>query len=327
MKPVMPDRRLCIAPMMTHTDRHFRYFLRLISRRVMLYTEMITTGAIVYGKQYHRLNFSEQEHPLALQLGGNDPEALSECAKIAEDMGYSEINLNIGCPSDRVKNGHFGACLMAQPEQVADCVAKIASRVKIPVTVKTRTGIDDHDSYEFLHHFVNTVAMAGCHTIIVHARKAWLQGLSPRQNREIPPLDYQRVYRLKADFPELEIIINGGIQSLEDTQRQLQHIDGVMIGRAVCDNPYLLAGADQIIFGDGVASISRMAILEKYIHYVEAQLQHGTPLPKMSRHILGLYQGQPGARAWRRYLSENMYQKGSGITVIEDALEQMRKAA
>jgi len=321
-----PDRRLCIAPMMTHTDRHFRYFLRLISRHVMLYTEMITTGAIVYGKQYQRLEYNRLEHPLALQLGGNDPQALTQCARLAEDLGYSEINLNIGCPSDRVKNGQFGACLMAHPDQVADCVATISAQVKIPVTVKTRTGIDDLDSYEHLHHFIKTISTAGCETIIVHARKAWLQGLSPRQNREIPPLDYQRVYQLKIDFPQLQIIINGGIDSLQQARQQLQHVDGVMIGRAVCHNPYLLADADQLIFGDTAAMPSRADILQRFIEYVRAQLELGTPLQQMSRHILGLYQGQPGARAWRRYLSENMYRKGSDIRVIEHALEQMQAA-
>jgi len=324
MNMTNPDRRLCIAPMMTHTDRHFRYFLRLISRHVMLYTEMITTGAIVYGKQYHRLEYNRLEHPLALQLGGNDPQALTQCGRLAEDLGYSEINLNIGCPSDRVKNGQFGACLMAQPEQVADCVATISAQVKIPVTVKTRTGIDDLDSYEHLHHFIQTVSTAGCGTVIVHARKAWLQGLSPRQNREIPPLDYNRVYQLKTDFPQLQIIINGGIESLQQARQQLQYVDGVMIGRAVCHNPYLLAGADQLIFGDTSQMRSRTDILQRFIEYVRAQLELGTPLQQMSRHILGLYQGQPGARAWRRYLSENMYRKGSDISVIEQALGQQQ---
>lgn len=320
------DRRLCVAPMMTHTDRHFRYFLRLISRRVMLYTEMIATGALIHGKQFHRLEFSPQEHPLALQLGGNDPTELSECARIAEQMGYDEINLNIGCPSDKVKIGQFGACLMARPELVAECVAAISATVSIPVTVKTRTGIDNQDSYEHLHHFIKTVADGGCRTFIVHARKAWLQGLSPRQNREIPPLDYSRVYRIKHDFPELEIIINGGFQSLQQSLEQLQHVDGVMIGRAVCHNPYLLAGADRMIFGHLGSANTRSEILEKFSRYVELQLSQGTSLHQMARHVFGLFQGQPGARVWRRYLSDNMFDNNSGIEVIEDALHLVQAA-
>ena len=319
-KPDSLNRRLCVAPMMTHTDRHFRYFLRLLSRNVMLYTEMIATGAIIHGKQYHRFEFSPQEHPLAIQLGGNDPAELTECSRIAEQTGYSEVNLNIGCPSDRVKNGNFGACLMAHPQLVADCVAAIASSVSIPVTVKTRTGIDNQDSYEHLHHFISTVAAGGCRTFILHARKAWLQGLSPRQNREIPPLNYDMVYRIKQDFPDLEIIINGGIQSLEQANGHLQHIDGVMIGRAVCHNPYLLATADRIIFGNTAHLYTRTEILDRFISYAEAQLSQGIYLHQMLRHLLGLFQGQPGARIWRRYLSENMYDNHSGIEVIEDAL-------
>ena len=321
-KPDSLNRRLCVAPMMTHTDRHFRYFLRLLSRNVMLYTEMIATGAIIHGKQYHRFEFSPQEHPLAIQLGGNDPAELTECSRIAEQTGYSEVNLNIGCPSDRVKNGNFGACLMAHPQLVADCVAAIASSVSIPVTVKTRTGIDNQDSYEHLHHFISTVAAGGCRTFILHARKAWLQGLS----REIPPLNYDMVYRIKQDFPDLEIIINGGIQSLEQANGHLQHIDGVMIGRAVCHNPYLLATADRIIFGNTAHLYTRTEILERFISYAEAQLSQGIYLHQMLRHLLGLFQGQPGARIWRRYLSENMYDNHSGIEVIEDALHLVQAA-
>lgn len=326
MKPDNLNRRLCVAPMMSHTDRHFRYFLRLISRNVMLYTEMIATGAIIHGKQYHRFEFSPQEHPLAIQLGGNEPDDLAECAHIAEQSGYDEINLNIGCPSDRVKNGQFGACLMANPTRVAECVAAIAARVSIPVTVKTRTGIDNQDSYEHLHHFISTVAEGGCRTFILHARKAWLQGLSPRQNREIPPLDYTRVYRIKADFPELEIIINGGIHTLDQSLEHLEFVDGVMIGRAVCHNPYLLAGADRLIFGNTRSAYTRSEILEKFARYVEQQLHHGTPLQLMTRNIFGLFQGQPGARIWRRYLSENMFDRNSGIEILEDALHMVHSA-
>jgi len=320
------DRRLCVAPMMTHTDRHFRYFLRLISRRVMLYTEMIATGALIHGKQFHRLEFSPQEHPLAIQLGGNDPAELSECARYAEQYGYDEINLNIGCPSDKVKIGQFGACLMARPELVAECVAAMSAAVSIPITVKTRTGIDNQDSYEYLHHFIKTVADSGCKTFIIHARKAWLQGLSPRQNREIPPLDYSRVHRIKQDFPHLEIIINGGFQTLEQSMQQLQHVDGVMLGRAICHNPYLLAGADRMIFGHFGSANTRSEILEKFSRYAELQLSQGISLPQMMRHVFGLFQGQPGARVWRRYLSENMFDENTGIEVIEEALHLVHAA-
>lgn len=320
------SHRLCIAPMMNHTDRHFRYFLRLISRRVMLYTEMITTGAIVHGRQYQRLAFSEREHPLGLQLGGNDPGQLSYCARIAEDMGYDEINLNIGCPSDRVQNGRFGACLMLEPDLVAANVAAIAANSRIPVTVKTRIGVDDHDSYEYLHHFIKTVAAGGCHTFILHARKAWLEGLSPKQNREVPPLDYDRVYRLKHDFPDLEIIINGGVNTLEQALGHLERLDGVMIGRAVCKDPYLLATADELIFNDRTGTSDRAEILEQYSRYAGERLAEGTSLHQLTRHILGLFQGQPGARLWRRHLSENACLEKSGIQVIQDAINLMHAA-
>lgn len=326
MNIARPDRRLCVAPMMTHTDRHFRYFLRLISRHVMLYTEMITTGAIIHGRQYHRLEFSPQEHPLAIQLGGNHPVELAECGRIAEQTGYDEINLNIGCPSDKVKTGQFGACLMANPALVADCVNAISSRVSVPVTVKTRTGIDNQDSYEHLHRFIRTVASGGCRTFIIHARKAWLQGLSPRQNREIPPLNYDTVYQLKQDFPQLEIIINGGIHTLDQTRQHLQHVDGVMIGRAVCHNPFMLAGADRIIFGAAGSHCTRSEILDRFTRYADTQIGQGIRLHQMMRHLLGLFQGQPGARIWRRYLSENMYDSTSGTEVIEEALHMVHAA-
>jgi tRNA-dihydrouridine synthase A len=312
--------------MMTHTDRHFRYFLRLISRHVMLYTEMITTGAIIYGKQYHRLEFSKEEHPLAIQLGGSNPKDLSECAKIAEQSGFDEINFNVGCPSDRVKNGKFGACLMAHPQLVAECVSTMNATVNIPVSVKTRTGIDELDSYEYLSNFIETVSSGGCNTFILHARKAWLQGLSPRQNREIPPLNYNTVYKLKTDFPRLEIVINGGITSIESGLEHLQQVDGIMIGRAVCNNPYLLANADHILYKDEYKDIARTDILKKYIEYIESQLIKGASLHEMTRHILGLFQGQPGARRWRRYLSENIYKNNSSIKIIEDALSSVQAA-
>lgn len=313
------EHKLSVAPMMTHTDRHFRYLLRLISRRVMLYTEMITTGSLIHGRQHHRLDHSTAEHPLGLQLGGSNPRQLAQCAAMAEDRGYDEINLNIGCPSDRVQNGHFGACLMARPELVADCVAAIKARVRLPVTVKTRTGVDNQDSYKSLCNFIDTVAAGGCQTFIIHARKAWLQGLSPRQNRDIPPLNYDRVHRIKRDFPHLTVIINGGLDSLEAALAHLQYVDGVMIGRAVCNNPYLLARADQLIYGDAGNPPSRAEILENFIEYVEKQLAQGVPLQRMSRHILGLFQGQAGARAWRRHLSEHAVRNGAGLEVLSEA--------
>lgn len=311
---------------MTHTDRHFRYFLRLISRHVFLYTEMITTGAIIYGKQYHRLEFDSTEHPLALQLGGSNSHDLSECAKIAEQMGYDEINLNIGCPSDRVQNGQFGACLMSQANLVAECVNSMQNSVSIPVTVKTRTGIDNMDDYEFLQNFIETVSSAGCDTFIIHARKALLNGLSPRQNREIPPLTYDKVYTIKNDFPELEIIINGGIKNIAKANNHLSYVDGVMIGRAICSNPYLLATTDRQLFNDDSMPLDRDDVINRYMGYIQSQLSQGNSLQKMSKHILGLYQGEPGARKWRRYLSENIYKENCGIEVIADALKCMHAA-
>ena len=326
MIPTPLNHRLCVAPMMTHTDRHFRYFLRLISRHVFLYTEMITTGAIIYGKQYHRLEFDSTEHPLALQLGGSNSHDLSECAKIAEQMGYDEINLNIGCPSDRVQNGQFGACLMSQANLVAECVNSMQNSVSIPVTVKTRTGIDNMDDYEFLQNFIETVSSAGCDTFIIHARKALLNGLSPRQNREIPPLTYDKVYTIKNDFPELEIIINGGIKNIAKANNHLSYVDGVMIGRAICSNPYLLATTDRQLFNDDSMPLDRDDVINRYMGYIQSQLSQGNSLQKMSKHILGLYQGEPGARKWRRYLSENIYKENCGIEVIADALKCMHAA-
>ena len=305
--------------MMTHTDRHFRYFLRLISRRVMLYTEMVTTGALIYGGQLQRLEYNDSEHPLGLQLGGGDPRELAKAARLAAEHGYDEINLNIGCPSDRVQTGQFGACLMAEPQRVADCVAAMTAAVDLPVTVKTRTGIDDQDSYAALCRFVETVAAGGCDTFIIHARKAWLQGLSPRQNREVPPLDYARVYRLKADYPRLQIIINGGVQDLQQTRAHLQQVDGVMIGRAICNNPYLLAGADALLYGDPAPAPSRQAVLDGYLRYAEAQLAGGVSLQQLTRHVLGLFQGQAGARAWRRHLSEKAVRPDADIAVLSEA--------
>ena len=312
--------------MMTHTDRHFRYFLRLISKHVMLYTEMLTTGALIHGDQDYFLAYNQKEHPLALQLGGGEPVELQQCTVMAEDAGYNEVNLNVGCPSDRVQSGRFGACLMAYPTLVAECVEAMQSKVSIPVTVKSRIGIDDKDSYEELVKFVQLVSNAGCKTFFIHARKAWLKGLSPRQNREIPPLNYETVYAIKKDFPNLEIIINGGITSVNQCIDHLQYVDGVMLGRAVCHNPYLLSTVDKEIYQQSGSVISRDEILQQYIEYIESQLARGIYLSHMSRHILGLYQGQQGARAYRRLLSEQAYKPGADIQVVKQAMQLVKVA-
>ena len=320
------NRKLSVAPMMTHTDRHFRYLLRLISRHVMLYTEMVTTGALLYGDPLIRLAYNKQEHPLGLQLGGSDPAALGQCARLAEEHGYDEVNLNVGCPSKRVKSGRFGASLMAEPALVAECVASMQGCATIPVSIKTRIGIDDRDSYEHLFQFISTLQDAGCRTVILHARKAWLSGLSPRQNREIPPLQYEVVHKIKCDFPALEIIINGGVTSLEQSLAQYRHVDGVMLGRAVCNNPYLLAEADSKIFNRRHEIPSRREILYNFMAYIETELAQGGQLRHTGRHILGLYHGLPGACAYRRYLSENIHQPDSGIEIIERAMNMVEVA-
>ena len=319
------DRRFCVAPMMTHTDRHFRYLLRLISQHSMLYTEMLTTGALIHGDADHFLAYNTEEHPVALQLGGSDPAELSTCAQLAEQKGYDEVNLNVGCPSDRVQSGQFGACLMLKPRLVAECVAAMNNSVNIPVTVKSRIGVDDQDSFEQLLYFIDTVKQSGCKTFIIHARKAWLTGLSPRQNREIPPLMYERVHAVKQAFPELEIIINGGINSLDDCLMQLRKVDGVMLGRAVCHNPFILAEVDEIIYQQQSKQKSRYEILLEYMTYIESQLSKDVYLKHMSRHILGLFSGYRGARAYRRYLSEQAYKPGAGIEVIEKAMKMVSR--
>jgi tRNA-dihydrouridine synthase A len=289
--------------MMERTDRHCRFFLRLLAPHAWLYTEMITAVAVARGDREHLLAFHPDEHPVALQLGGNDPAALAAAAHHGQQAGYDEINLNVGCPSDRVRSGRFGAALMATPERVAECVAAMSDRVRVPVTVKTRLGIDDCDSYGFLRNLVQHVARAGCRTIIVHARKALLSGLSPKENREIPPLDYERVYRLKTDFPALEVVINGGLDGVRKSRAQLDHVDGVMLGRRAYREPYLLAALDAALFGhDRVPS--REHALAAYLRYIRHELSRGTPLNGMTRHLMGLYAGQPGARRWRRLLSE-----------------------
>ncbi|OGT81765.1 MAG: tRNA dihydrouridine(20/20a) synthase DusA [Gammaproteobacteria bacterium RIFCSPLOWO2_02_FULL_52_10] len=314
------DHKICVAPMMTHTDRHFRYFLRLLSRHVMLYTEMVTTGALIHGPADKLMRYNPEEHPLAIQLGGSEPEALARCARMAAAAGYDEVNLNIGCPSDRVQSGKIGACLMAESELVAECVAAMAAVIGIPVTVKCRIGIDANDSYEALFNFVRLVAKGGCTTFIIHARKACLQGLSPRQNREVPPLKYDFVHRIKRDFPELEIIINGGITAITQIQEQLQTVDGVMIGRAMCNNPYLLSEIERTLYKHPQPQLTRNEILEAYIEYVSKELVTGTPLSYLTRNIIGMFHGRAGSRLYRRYLSENMYRRDSGIEVIRQAL-------
>ena len=318
-----PDHRFCAAPMMEWSDTHCRYFWRLLSKKAVLYTEMVTTGALLHGDHQRFLSFHPQEHPLALQLGGSDPRALAECARMAEDWGYDEVNLNCGCPSDRVQNNMIGACLMAEPELVANCIADMQNAVKIPVTVKHRIGIDEMDDYEGLHQFVSTLADAGCKTFIVHARKAWLKGLSPKENREIPPLQYDKVIRLKREFPNLEIIINGGITAMEQCETLLADVDGVMLGREIYSNPYLLAEVDQRIYGSSVISPSREAVMEGFVAYCEEQMAKGIRLNYMTRHILGLYQGMPGARRFRRTISEHAHKPNADIKVIYQAMAAM----
>jgi tRNA-dihydrouridine synthase A len=320
----MISRAISVAPMMGWTDRHARYFLRLITKHTLLYTEMVTTGALLHGDHARFLRYHATEHPLALQLGGSDPQALAQCTAIAEDAGYDEVNLNVGCPSDRVKSGHFGACLMAQPELVADCVAAMSAKAQIPVTVKCRVGIDEMESYQAFEHFISTVAAAGCGIFIVHARKAWLKGLSPKQNREIPPLKYDYVHRLKDERPELTIVINGGIKTMAAAQEQLRHVDGVMIGREAYHNPYILAAVDKTIYNDETAVVkSREHIVLQLCDYIDAELADGVQLHSISRHILGLFQGCRGAKAWRRYLSENSHLPDADSTVVRTALTRV----
>ncbi|MCK8046786.1 tRNA dihydrouridine(20/20a) synthase DusA [Shewanella sp. 1CM18E] len=316
------NRTFSIAPMLDWTDKHYRYFARLMSSQTLLYTEMVTTGAILHGRGDY-LAYNEEEHPLALQLGGSNPTDLAACAKLAAERGYDEVNLNVGCPSDRVQNGRFGACLMAEPELVAECVSAMKQVVDIPVTVKTRIGIDEQDSYEFLTQLIDTVKAVGCEEFIIHARKAWLQGLSPKENREIPPLDYERVYQLKRDYPELNISINGGVKTLAECQTHLQQLDGVMVGREAYQNPYILAEVDQKLCGLNTPVLSRDQVLEKLLPYIEAHLKQGGRLNHISRHIIGLYQGEVGSRIWRRYISENAHKQGAGIEVITQARAAM----
>lgn len=316
----MLNRLISIAPMLDWTDRHCRFFLRLLSRRVLLYTEMITTGAVLRGDRQRLLAYDPAEHPLALQLGGSDPDELAQCACVAADWGYDEVNLNVGCPSDRVRSGRFGACLMAEPTLVAECIAAMRAVVAIPITVKTRIGVDERDSYQELVDFVGQVAVGGCQTFIIHARKAWLNGLSPKENREIPPLRYEVVHRLKQDFPNLSIVLNGGLTVLDQVADQLQRVDGVMLGRAAYENPYLLAEVDSRFFGSVAPLLSRHQVVRALLPYIEEELRQGTSLHCMTRHILGLFQGISGARAWRRTLSEQACRRGVGVDPLIEAL-------
>ena len=316
-----PNRQFCVAPMLDWTDRHCRFFLRLISQHAVLYTEMLTTGAILHGDTERFLAMNAAEHPVALQLGGSNPGDLAAACKLAEKYAYAEINLNCGCPSDRVQSGMFGAVMMKNAAITADCVAAMRDAVDLPVTVKHRIGVDDYDSYDFLCQFVGTLSEAGCNTFVVHARKAWLKGLSPKQNREVPELNYDRVYQLKRDFPDAEIIINGGITTLEQSIEHLNHLDGVMMGREAYTNPYILATVDQDIYGANHPVKSREKIAEQFLDYIDNEMSKGTKLHAMTRHILGLFHGMPGARLFRRHISENAYKPTATIDVLTTALK------
>lgn len=316
-------QRLAVAPMMGYTDRHFRYFLRLITPHAWLYTEMLSTTTLLYGDQERLLAYHPHEQPLVLQLGGSDPVALARCAVIATQHGFAAINLNVGCPSDRVREGQFGACLMKQPQLVADCVAAMCAATTLPITVKTRIGVDDCDSYAQLQHFVAQVAAAGCNTFIIHARKAWLKGLSPKENRTIPPLDYPRVYQLKRDFPQLTIILNGGIHTTTQVEAALEQVDGVMIGRQACRDPYFLAALERLCYPATLPPPSRLEVLQQLLPYIRAQLAQGQRLSALLRHTLGLFHGCPGAQAWRRCLSSQAQQPEWGMGGLEQIVQHL----
>ena len=321
----VPDRRLSVAPMMDWTDRHCRSFHRLLAPSALLYTEMVTSGAVLHGDRDRLLGFSEGEHPLALQLGGSEPVDLARCARIAGEFGYDEINLNVGCPSDRVRRGRFGACLMEEPDLVGECVAAMRAAVSLPITVKTRLGVDHHDSYDWFSGFVERVAASGCSVFIVHARKAWLSGLSPKENREVPELRYEWVYRLKREHPDLTVVLNGGIASVADVLAHLDRVDGVMLGRAAYHNPWILAELQARLYGDrGVGS--RDEAVSVMTQYLRLQLSRGVPVKHVSRHLLGLFHGQPGGRRWRRYISQHAHLEPDNEQLLLDALEYMRPA-
>ncbi|WP_152206986.1 tRNA dihydrouridine(20/20a) synthase DusA [Marinobacter changyiensis] len=320
---VEPSRRFCVAPMMDWTTPHYRYLARLLSRHALLYTEMVTTGALIHGDTARFLRHDEAEYPLALQLGGSDAGELAHCAKLAEQYGFDEVNLNVGCPSDRVQNNMIGACLMAHPDKVAEGVRAMIAATSLPVTVKHRIGIDGRESWHELCQFIETVAAAGCKTFIVHARIAILEGLSPKENRDVPPLKYDWAYDLKARFPELEIIINGGIKTVAECHQHLEFTDGVMLGREAYHNPWLLAQVDSEFFGQHCTTRSRHEVLRAMFPFVESELARGVYLGHISRHLLGLFHGQPGGRQFRRYISENAHRPGAGIEVLEAALAKV----
>lgn len=320
-----PSRRFCVAPMMDWTTPHYRYLARQLSRHTLLYTEMVTTGALIHGDTARLLRHNSAEYPLALQLGGSDPGELAHCARLAEHYGFSEVNLNVGCPSDRVQNNMIGACLMEHPDKVAAGVRAMIKATSLPVTVKHRIGINGHESWEDLCEFVEKVSAAGCRTFIVHARIAILEGLSPKENRDVPPLKYDWVYRLKQAYPHLEIIINGGIKTFAECDQHLKHTDGVMLGREAYHNPWLLAGVDQEFFGEKVPTISRHDVLRAMYPFIQSELERGVFLGHISRHLLGLFHGVPGGRQFRRYISENAHKTGAGLEVIRTALEKVRE--
>jgi len=312
--------RFCIAPMIDWSDRHCRYFWRLITKNARLYTEMVSTGALLFGDRQRFLEFSKEEHPIALQLGGSDPKSLAECARMADDWGYDEINLNCGCPSDRVQEGKMGAVLMYEPNTVAECVSAMTNVTRLPITVKHRIGVDDSDSYAFMRTFVDTVAKAGCNTFVVHARKAWLKGLSPKQNREIPPLRYAEVIQLKEERPDLTIVINGGITTIDQAETLLTHLDGVMVGREAYNNPWFLSKVDERVFGDPANSSTRQDVLLEFVDYCHHEIARGNRLHHMSRHILGLFAGERGARLFRRHVTEHANKPDANAQILVEAL-------
>ena len=323
------DKQLiAVAPMMDWTDRHCRYFLRLLSPSVRLYTEMVTAAALTHGDAEKLLRFDEAEHPVALQIGGSDQQMMANATRLGVEAGYDEININVGCPSDRVQSGQFGACLMAKPQVVANCYTAMRAEGDVPVTVKTRIGIDDLDSYDFLRRFIDALYAAGCSTFVVHARIAVLQGLSPKDNRSVPPLNYERVYRLKSDYPDLSIVLNGGITTVEECKSHLEHVDGVMIGRQAYQQPWFLTELERT-FGQASADLpaSRHDAVQRMLPYIRSELAQGTELKRVTRHMLGLFNGQPGARAWRRYLSEHAHRASAGIDVLHAALDRLPRAA
>ena len=320
------DRTFCVAPMLDCTDRHARFLMRQISSHAVMYTEMVTTGALIHGDRHRFLDFDVQEHPVALQLGGSDLSDMAKCAVIAQEWGYDEVNINVGCPSDRVQSGSFGACLMQQPELVAENVKAMNSVVDIPVTVKSRIGVDDQNPKQALWKLTELVAEAGCRVLVVHARKAWLKGLSPKENRDIPSLDYDLVYELKNAFPEMEIIINGGIKTLAECQLHLAYVDGVMMGREAYSNPFILSQVDKTLYQQIESKPSREQVLEKYIEYAKKQLETGTRLNHISRHVVGLFHGQPNSRLWRQHISEHAHLPDAGIEVLTDAMQKLQRA-